>query len=351
MRKNLYLPVFILGRRFLFQFVLLCIFSSVVVAQRQEELRVADMGRCVLENGQAIEPCKIGFRTFGSLNAERKNAVLVPMWFTGKTEQLQPKVGPGKLFDSTKYYIIAVDPFGNGVSSSPSNSENQPGNRFPRFTIRDMVRAQHRLLNEVLGLAHLHAIVGISMGGMQAFEWAVSYPDFADKVVSIVGSPQVTSYDLLLWEAVIRAIEVSQKCADCDPVGVYAPLIYLVLQTPEYRVKETSREEFPRFLKSITDEERQDFRPEDLKSQMRAKMAHDVASTFGDSLEQAAKRVKAEVLIIVSANDHIQRPESAAEFARLIAARIVKLNSDCGHLANDCEAELIAKEVNIFLAR
>lgn len=337
--------------RFLFKFTLICMFASAAVAQTKDELRVADLHRCVFESGQAIEPCKVGFRTFGSLNAERKNAVLVPMWFYGKTEQLHPKVGPGKLLDSTKYYIIAVDPFGNGVSSSPSNSKNQPGERFPRFTIRDMVRAQHRLITEVLGLAHLHAIVGISMGGMQAFEWAVSYPDFVDKVVPIVGSPQVTSYDLLLWETVIRAIETTQKCEDCDPVGVFAPLIYLVLQTPEYRVKETPREGFPRFLKSITDEERQDFRPEDLKSQMRAKMVHDVAGPFGGSLEQAAKRVKADMLIIISANDHIQRPEPATEFARLIAARIVKLDSDCGHFANDCEAERVAKEVNTFLAR
>jgi homoserine O-acetyltransferase len=78
--------------RFLFQFTLICMFASTAVAQTKNELRVADLRRCVLESGQAIEPCKVGFRTFGLLNAERTNVVLVPMWFYGKTEQLHPKV-------------------------------------------------------------------------------------------------------------------------------------------------------------------------------------------------------------------------------------------------------------------
>ena len=66
--------------------------------------------------------------------------------------------------------MIFVDAFGNGVSSSPSNSETQPGSRFPTITIRDMVRQQHRFLTEVLGIEHLLAVTGISMGGMQSFE-------------------------------------------------------------------------------------------------------------------------------------------------------------------------------------
>jgi len=336
--------------RVLLRWTLICTFFA-DFARTQEKQNFAELGRCALENGQVIDPCRVGFRTFGHLNEGGTNAVLVPMWWTGKTEQLNPKVGPGKLFDPTKYYIIGVDPFGNGVSSSPSNSKNQPGEQFPRFTIRDMVRAQHRLMTEVLRLEHVYAIVGQSMGGMQAFEWAVSYPAFVTKVVTIVGSPQVTSYDLLLWETAIRAIDTTQKCKDCNPVGLFSPLMSLVSDTAEYRVRETSPKEFPRFLQSIMADDDKDFRPEDLKSQMRAKMAHDVAGPFGGSLEQAAKRVKAQMLIIVSTNDHIQRPETAREFARLVAARIVELHSDCGHFATDCEAGRVAAEVNTFLDR
>jgi len=132
---------------------------------------------------------------------------------------------------------------------------------------------------------------------------------------------------------------------------VLAPLIYLVLQTPEYRVRETPPEQFPNFLKSILDSERADYRPEDLKSQMRAKLKHDVAKSFDGDLEAAASHVKARMLIVVAATDHIQRPEPAQEFARLTASRLVELQSECGHLSTDCDAKRLATEVNLFLSR
>ncbi|MDA2939037.1 alpha/beta fold hydrolase [Acidobacteria bacterium AH-259-A15] len=123
-----------------------------------------------------------------------------------------PLIGLGKLVDSTKYFVIAVDAFGNGVSSSPSKSRVQAGDSFPEFSIRDMVNAQHQLLTKVLGVSHLRAVMGISMGGMQTFQWMVSYPDFLGRAVPIVGSPRLASNDLLLWQAEMRAIEGAREC-------------------------------------------------------------------------------------------------------------------------------------------
>ena len=73
--------------------------------------------------------------------------------------------------DSTRYFVILVDAIGDGVSSSPSNSKAQPLMKFPDITIRDMVESEHRLATEVLHLTHLRAVMGLSMGGMQTFEW------------------------------------------------------------------------------------------------------------------------------------------------------------------------------------
>jgi homoserine O-acetyltransferase len=101
--------------------------------------RMASLGDLKLESGEAIRDCRIGYRTYGQLDASQSNAILFPTWFGGTTEQLAGNFGSGKTVDTGRYFVIAVDAIGNGVSSSPSNTQAQPPMKFPRFSIRDMV--------------------------------------------------------------------------------------------------------------------------------------------------------------------------------------------------------------------
>src|SRR5882762_10253696 len=123
-----------------------------------QELKFAELGDFKLEkSGATIRDCRIGYRTFGKLAGDKSNAIVFTTWASGTTEQAKSIIGPGKLMDSDKYYVVAIDALANGVSSSPSNSRQQPRMGFPRFTLRDTVNTQHKLLMKVLPLNLLKA--------------------------------------------------------------------------------------------------------------------------------------------------------------------------------------------------
>jgi homoserine O-acetyltransferase len=183
----------------------------------------ADFGDFKLENGSIIHDFRLGYRTLGSLNPDRSNAILWPTWLGGKSEDLLQFVGEGRVVDPNSYFVILVDSIGNGISISPSNSRTQPLMKFPQFTIRDMVEAEHRLVTDVFHLTHLHAVVGISMGGMQTFEWAVAHPDFMDEAIPMLGSPESTSFDKLLWTAQIDSIELDPAWNNGHPKAPLGP--------------------------------------------------------------------------------------------------------------------------------
>src|SRR5215204_4049023 len=179
---------------------------ALVTAALAQEQKFAHLGDLKLESGEVIKDCRIGYRTYGKPNADGSNAVLFTTWASGTTEQAAGQFAPGGLIDPDKYFIVSVDALGNGVSSSPSNSKLQPRMKFPQFTIRDNVNAQYELITKLLKLKHLYAVYGISMGGMQTFQWMVSYPDLMDKAVPVMGTPQPAPYDLILWQTQLEVL-------------------------------------------------------------------------------------------------------------------------------------------------
>jgi homoserine O-acetyltransferase len=315
-------------------------------------LHFADLGDLKLENGQVIHDCKLGYRTVGTLNAEKSNAILFPTWFTGNSGDIVGLVGPGKFVDGSRFFVIAVDALGDGVSCSPSNSHAQPGIQFPQFSIRDMVVSEYRLVTETLHLSHLHAVMGQSMGGMQTFQWMVSYPDFFDQAIPIVGSPQLTSYDLMLWKTEEEALRMDPEWNDGkytkNPKLEVVALIHdMNLTTPRFRVEHTTHGDFPAYFKHVATESRTYFDANNWLRQLQAMTGHDIAK--GSSLEAAARQVKAHVLVVSASQDHMVDPIPAIHFADLLKAQRLILDSDCGHLAPGCEMDKVSAAVNRFL--
>jgi homoserine O-acetyltransferase len=320
-------------------------------AAAQAELQIAELGECPLEGGGVLQDCRVGYRTFGELNSARSNAVLFTTGLGGTSEQLAEDIGPNGWVDDSQHFVIAVDAFGNGVSSSPSNSAVQPNSAFPRIAIRDMVASQHRLVTEVLGLSSLHAVIGGSLGGYQALEWAVSYPGFAEKVISVEGSPRPAAYDLVLWETVLLILDAHEKCQCQEAVAVFGNLLFFLMgYSPDYHYRMTPRDSVPGILERMSQIALTPWKP-NLRSQVEAGLAHNVAAPYEDSLERAAARVRAEVLMIVTPEDHLATPGPSLEFARLQGAEALILSSDCGHLGLECDNEEISEATRRFLAR
>ncbi len=312
----------------------------------------AKIGDFTLENGQKILDCQIGYRTHGTLNADKSNAVLYPTWFSGTSEQLAGQIGSDKFVDSTQYFVITVDALGNGVSSSPSNSKKQPGLSFPEFTIRDMVESQYLLLTKHLSIPHLHAVMGTSMGGMQTFQWIVAYPDFMTKAVPIVGTPTQTPYDLLLWNTQLQIIQFAQKNhANIDEAMRLVGSVHeLALSTPADVNSRTTNSKFFEFYENeVKDYPNHD--ANDWAYQLRAMMSHHIFKSFDGDIEKTAQAVKAQVLMVIANHDMMVNPEPARAFAKTLGCNVIELFGNSGHLAPGVEGFLCMPAVRQFLKK
>ncbi|HSF14976.1 MAG TPA: alpha/beta fold hydrolase [Vicinamibacteria bacterium] len=310
-------------------------------------LQIAELGELSLESGEMLRDTRLAYRTVGRLDAEKSNAVLFPTWFTGTSEDLFV-MGAVAAVDTSRFFLIAVDAFGNGVSSSPSNSMKEAA--FPRIAIGDMVKAQYRLVTEVLGIERLHAVMGASMGGMQTFEWMVAYPGFVKRAVPIVGSPRLGSYDLLLWRTELEAIELARQHGDIASAAAVVGMVgALAMQTPEFHARATPRESLAKLVEEAKAGAMDSMY--DQRTQLLAMIDHDVSRRHGGSMVKAAESVEAEVLNVVALTDHMVTPGPALEFAELLGQGSIALESDCGHLALLCEGERVQEIIRAFLER
>lgn len=161
---------------------------------------VADIGPFQFEHGGRIEDMRVGYSLHGHLDAARDNAILLLPPTSGTRHSYDALIGPGKPFDTDRFMVITVDSIGGGLSSRPSDGL---GERFPRYTIRDMVAAEGRLVHNVLKLKHLRAVAGASMGSFQALEWAIRYPDSTDRLVLVAPAARSDAH----FRSIVRGIE------------------------------------------------------------------------------------------------------------------------------------------------
>ncbi|HTJ14411.1 MAG TPA: alpha/beta fold hydrolase [Dinghuibacter sp.] len=306
----------------------------------------AQLGDLPLTSGQTLQSCHLGYRIHGKLNEQRTNAILFPSWYGGTAKSIE-YTNPWLVIDTTRFCLIIIDALGDGVSSSPSNSETQHGPDFPQISIKDMVESEHRLAQQ-LKIEKAFAIIGISMGGIQTFQWAVSYPDFTDRLIPIVGSPKPTAYDLMLYHLFKRIVEndsaFNHGRYTKNPNIVAANMLMdLGITTPTDRLTTN----YDDWMKNVENNNRVDWN--DQLTQIDAVIGHDIGKPYG-GLDAAAKRIKGKMLIISSLQDHLVNPHPAMEFSKLVHAQLIVIDNPSGHLAPGFSVPEVQKGIKAFLA-
>ncbi|KJC61654.1 hypothetical protein UP10_06855 [Bradyrhizobium sp. LTSPM299] len=176
---------------------------------------VFEAGEVTLQGGAVFSSLQLAYKTYGTLSAAKDNVILYPTSFSAQHTDIEWLVQPGGTLDPDKYFIIIPNLFGNGLSSSPSNSGDALGGApFPAFSYHDAVAVQRRLLVERFGISRIALVYGWSMGGMQAYHWAARYPDMVERAAVVCGSARCAPYNHVFLEGVKSALTADPAYRD-----------------------------------------------------------------------------------------------------------------------------------------
>jgi homoserine O-acetyltransferase len=327
------------------------------------------LGDLKLESGEAIRDFAISYVTHGTLNADKSNAILMTTSIGGNHHRIDYLIGPGRALDPSKYFIICADAIGNGLSTSPSNSKAQPRMQFPKFNMRDMVNSQQRLVTEKFGIKKLLAVTGASMGGMQALQWAVSYPDMVESSVAIIPLGRTPAWTTGVLEMLRQSI-MADPAWDGGNYAASAPpekgmrlwagwLSGIITRTPGYQeaLYPTAQDEVA-YLKGVQDGGWKRMDANDWIYQSWAYDQHNVGTTaqFNGDYHRALKSIKARTIILAGSGDLLNPEYDAMEAAHYIPnVRYVPINAQrpMGHTSGagvtEPENDLQNREIGTFL--
>jgi len=367
------------ARCFILAVGLLVLASSTLAAQDAPAVKRPDRAKHHVftiekfrtESGTTLPQARVVYGTYGHLNAARDNAILLPSHYMADHHGYEWLIGPGKALDTTKVYLVATELFGNGKSSSPSNTpEPYHGPRFPVMTIRDNVQAVHQLLAQDLKITHLRAIIGFSMGAQQAFQWAVSYPAFADRIVATSGTAKTYPHGIVRLEGQIAALTADAAfnngdytAAPTKGLEAFATVWTAWLYSQEWWRRELWRAGAKpgTTFEQVLNEYRTHFIPgadaNDLILQMRTWEHHDVGTTpgVGGNVEKALQSIKVPILYMPSETDLYFPLTDARYEAAFIPGVVLKpIPSLWGHTAgaapNPADAKFLNDNISSFLA-
>lgn len=320
------------------------------------------------ENGAILPEAHIVYGTYGKLNADHSNAVLLPSHYMANRRGYEWLIGADRALDPSKLFLITSELFGNGSSSSPSNTpEPFHGPRFPVMTIRDNVEAVHRLLTEELKITHLRAVIGFSMGAQQAFQWVVSYPEFMDRAVATSGTAKTYGHGIVRLEGQIAALTADPAFENGDyksppkaGLAAFGAVWAGWLYSQEWWRRELWRTNTPpgTTFEKMLELNKTRFKADanDYILQARTWEQHDVGKTpgFNGDVERALGSIKVPFLYMPSETDlYFPIGDARYEQAFIPGVFFVPIPSLWGHTAgaasNPADAKFLNDKIGAFL--
>ena len=304
-----------------------------------------DLGDFALQSGGLLPDAKLAYKTYGKLNSRRDNAVLLPTFYTGSHMRNEGFFGAGRAIDPAQHFVVSVNLFGNGISSSPSNAAS-PCNAagFPQITLFDNVRAQYRLVTEELGVDRLALVTGWSMAGCQSFQWGAQYPDFVDAILPFCASAKTSEHNIVFLEGVKAALTADAAFNDGNydtpPVTglkafarVYAGWAF---SQTFYRQGMYRQQGFATAEELLQDWENDhlDWDANDLLCKLRTWQLGDISAQppYDGDFVAALQAIKAKTIVIACDNDLYFRPEdNQIEIEHICNGQLRVYESPWGH--------------------
>ncbi len=176
------------------------------------DYEIFELGDIKLQKGDILPNAYLAYKTYGELNENKDNVIVYPTWFTGFISDNEWLIGKDMALDPEKYFIVVIAAFGNGQSSSPSNTPIPfSGPNFPEITLYDNVYYQHKLITEKFLINKIKLVVGWSMGGQQTYQWASLYPDMVERAAPMCSSAKTSIHNYVFLEGVKNALKTDSK--------------------------------------------------------------------------------------------------------------------------------------------
>ena len=307
-----------------------------------------ELGDVTLLSGEVLSSAFLVYKTYGKLDANKSNVVVLPTFYTGSHQRNEGFFGVGRAIDPDKHFIVSINMFGNGLSSSPSNAEPpQDGPRFPHISLWDNVACQYRLVTEALGVTRIALVAGWSMAGCQAYQWAAQYPDFVDAIMPFCASAKTSPHNYVFLEGVRAALCADQNWNNGDytspPVEglkafarVYAGWAFSQTFYRESLYKKIGYESFEELLVDWEEDHAENWDANDLICKLRTWQTSDISigPIYNGNFEEALKSIKAKSILMPCTQDLYFPPEdNAIEAGYMLNSEFRPFDSPWGHCA------------------